>query len=129
MSKVKIVGNAVVITSDLKREEIERVKKYTKDGLKLKDEKGNDVFTIALGENSSISQFGITYGEQNAEGYAQATLLLDESIEPDKRMDTVLDTHAITLTQLNTLETYIRSTATELESTIAGIADSIEVIG
>lgn len=129
MANVKIVGNAVVLTSDLTVEEIAKVKKFTKNGLKLKDEKGNDIFEIAHTPGmSSISDYGINYGEVNAEGYAQATLMLDESIAAEKRLDVVLDNYAIALGNIKALETYIREAATEVNSTVEAIKESIEVL-
>lgn len=130
MSKVKVVGNAVVITSDLKAEELKNVKKFTKDGLKLKDAKGNEIFSISCKPNteSSISEYGICYGEVNAEGYAQATLLIDETVNAEKRVDVILDNYAIAIGNLNALESYIRETIVELSATIEGIKESIEVI-
>jgi hypothetical protein len=130
MSKVKIIGNAVVITSDLKVEEILKVKKFTKSGLKLRDEKGNEIFAIDYrpGANSSISEHGIVYGEVNTEGYAQVSLLMAEDVKPEDRMNVLLDDFAIALGNLNTLETYIREAATELEGTVETIKSSIEVV-
>lgn len=131
MSKVKIVGNAVVITSDLKVEEILKVKKFTKSGLKLRDEKGNEIFAIDYcpgANSSSISEHGVIYGETNAEGYAQLSLLMAEDVKAEDRMDVILDNYAIALGNLNTLETYIRETATELESTVETIKSGIEVV-
>jgi hypothetical protein len=129
MAKLKIVGNAVVITSELTAEQLTTVKKFTKDGLKLKDEKGNEIFAIAFTPGrSSISEHGINYGEVNAEGFAQATLLLDESIKAEDRMNVVLDTYAIGIGNLKALETYIREAATSITKTVEDIKDSIEVL-
>lgn len=129
MANVKIVGNAVILTSDLTVEEIAKVKKFTKNGLKLKDEKGNDIFEIAYTPGmSSISDYGINYGEVNAEGHAQATLMLDELIAAEKRLDVVLDNYAIAFGNIKTLETYIREAATEVNSTVEAIKESIEVL-
>ena len=129
MANVKIIGNAMVLTSDLKVEELNTVKKYTKDGLKLKDEKGNEIFSIACTPgHSSISSYGVSYGEENAEGYAQASLVLDESIKAEERMATVLDNYAIAIGNLKTLETYIREAYTGINKTVEEIKDSIEVL-
>jgi IMP cyclohydrolase len=129
-TKTKIVGNAVVITSSLKADEILKVKKFTKSGLKLRDEKGNEIFSIDYrpGVESSISEYGVIYGETNAEGYAQISLLMAEEVKPEDRMGVLLDNYAIALGNLNTLETYIRETATELTATVEDIKNGIEVI-
>ena len=129
MSKVKIVGNAAVFTSDLKVEEILKVKKFTKGGLKLRDEKGNEIFSIDYATTGgSISEHGIVYSEVNAEGYAQLSTLLDENVPAEHRMDVILDEYAIAIGNLNTLEAYVRETATELNNTVEGIRNAIEVV-
>lgn len=130
MSKAKIVGNAVVITSDLKVEDIIKVDKFTKAGLKLRDEKGNEIFAISYNPNSdgSISEHGIVYSETNAEGYAQLSLLLAADVKPEDRTEVILDNYAIALGNLNTLENYIREAATEIDSTVENIKSAIEVI-
>ena len=128
MAKVKIAGSSVVITSELKVEELKKVRKFTKSGLSLKDDKGNDVFTIAIGNVSSISKYGITYAGANAEGYAQATLMLDETVNADERKKAFIDTYAIELANLNTLENFIRESATEIEKTIATVDAMVETV-
>lgn len=129
MANVKIVGNAVVLTSELKAEELSTVKKFTKDGLKLKDEKGNEIFAIAYTPGcSAISDYGVNYGEVNAEGYAQATFVMDENVKAEDRMATVLDNYAIAIGNLKTLETYIREAVTGITKTVEEIKDSIEVL-
>ena len=129
MANVKIVGNAIVLTSELKAEELNTVKKFTKDGLKLKDEKGNEIFSIAYTPGrSAISDYGVNYGEMNAEGYAQASFVLDETIKAEDRMATVLDNYAIAIGNLKTLETYIRETSVNINKTVEEIKDSIEIL-
>ena len=129
MAKVKILGNAVVITSELTTEQLGTVKKFTKDGLKLKDEKGNETFTIAYTPGkSAISDYGINYGEENTEGYAQATLMLDESIKAEDRMNVVLDNYAIAIGNLTTLESYVREAYASINKTVVEIKDSIEIL-
>lgn len=128
MAKVKITGNAVVITSALLVTDIKKVAKFTKSGLTLKDDKGNDVFSIALGRDSSISKFGITYAGENSEGYAQATLLLDEDIAANDRKESLLDEYAIEFANLNTLETFLRESIADINHTIAAVDDTIEVV-
>lgn len=128
MSKVKIAGSSVVITSELKVTELEKVKKFSKDGLTLKDSNGNDVFTIALSNVSTITPYGITYAGQDSEGYAQATLMLDENIPSAKRKETFIDSYAIELANLNTLENFIREHVTSIENTVATVEDMVEVV-
>ena len=64
----------------------------------------------------------------NAEGYAQVSLLMAEDVKAEDRMNVILDNYAIALGNLNTLETYIRETATELNETVENIKSGIEVV-
>ena len=126
MAKIKISGSSVVITSDLKVEELKKVRKFTKSGLTLKDQKGNDVFTISLGNISSISKYGITYAGETAEGYAQATMMLDENIKAADKKKAFIDTYAIELSNLSTLENFIRESVADIENTVATVEAMVE---
>ena len=61
--KIKISGDAFVLTSTIKEEEMALLKKNKPDALKIKDEDGNDVFCVGYNTGRpSISAFGITFG-------------------------------------------------------------------
>jgi len=61
--KIKISGDAFVLTSTIKEEEMALLKKNKPDALKITDEDGNDVFCVGYNTGRpSISAFGITFG-------------------------------------------------------------------
>ena len=126
MAKVKIAGNAAIITSILKTEDIEKVKKYTKEGLVLSDRDGNSVFELALGPKSSIGTYGVTYASKNSDGYAQATIELPVDLVGADRRAYVVDKYAAALANLHTLETYIRETLTDINHLVAEVEGTIE---
>lgn len=58
-----------VLTSALKKEDLDLVKKYAPDALKIKDQDGNDIFGMSYCEDrSSVSKIGVTFGGVNKEG-------------------------------------------------------------
>ena len=82
-AEAKVMGNACVITSTMKLEDLALVAKYRPDELKLyKDdnkEKG-EIFAVALTQTSagSLNKFGAVFGPTTAaDGSATITLLID----------------------------------------------------
>ena len=62
------------ITSTLKKEDIELLKKYNPSALRETDENGNDVFAISYCENRPcIGVKSVTFGGVNGEGYLTIT--------------------------------------------------------
>ena len=68
--KTKIVENVVVLTSALKAEDIELLKKCKPDALKLKNEDGNEVFGISYDKKGGFNKYGLTFDRVNDNGFA-----------------------------------------------------------
>lgn len=74
--KIKILNDVkkYVITSTIKKEQLELVKKYRPDALVLKDADGNDVFGMSYVEGRPcVSKNGVTFGSVNDAGYLLVT--------------------------------------------------------
>lgn len=74
--KIKILNDVkkYVITSTIKKEQLELVKKYRPDALVLKDAEGNDVFGMSYVEGRPcVSKNGVTFGSVNDAGYLLVT--------------------------------------------------------
>ena len=78
MAKISITGNAVVLTSSIKREDLEKVKKYRKDALCLYDEENHPTFRVDIGDCAQANEFGIVFdGKTHDEnGFATYTALI-----------------------------------------------------
>ena len=58
-----------VLTSTIKKEDLELVKKYRPDALKIKDSDGNDIFGMSfVAGKPCISKNGVTFGGTSNEG-------------------------------------------------------------
>lgn len=124
--RIKIAGNAVVITSTLKLEVIKKMEKYNPDALclvEVKDNEENEIFRIATGKTSTISKFGITFMEANAEGFATATVMLPEGTTDKKAY--IKDNFATALFMLKDLEDAVTTACAQLEAAYAKLDEDI----
>lgn len=88
MSKINVNGNAIVITSAVKLEELKTISEYSPKSLKLfGGENGKEeLFAIGVTSGSgSISAFGASFGGTARDGSGHATItLVDDSIPTDE---------------------------------------------
>ena len=88
MAKVTIAGKAVVITSDLKFDDLENVKKYQPKALVLMGgEDGKEaVFAASIvpGSTGKVGKFGVEFGEKSVDGFATMTLVAPSGVEDMK---------------------------------------------
>lgn len=128
--KATIIGNALVITSSIKKETIEQLDKYNPAALMLCEGEGENkelLFKVSTHKtHSAVSNFGITFNGTNAEGEAQATLLLDNT-PFEKRAAYVKDTFGMGLYRLAQLEARVEAAATDIANQLAIVEDAIEV--
>ena len=86
--KAKYFGKALVITSDLKVEDIKRAERICPDALILRDEKENPIFKVGVSERGiSIGGMGIVFNSHTATDEAQLTLVQEAPLTKDKLTD------------------------------------------
>lgn len=123
MAKLKISGNAIVLTSDLKLDTIKKMEKYNPSALALyeEDKSGDkcEVFKIGSGSVSSVSKYGITFAETNKTGLAVATVLLPETVPNDAKKQFVKDVFGNTIFLLQDLEAAVKTSCEELDAAYA----------
>ena len=127
--KIKIAGNAVILTSTLKFEEIKKLEKYNRDALclvELKNDEEHEVFRIQTGKCSSISEYGIVFTEANAAGYATATVLLPEGTVDKKAY--IKDNFGTTMFMLSDLEDAVKTALAQIEAAYAQLDNDIEEV-
>ena len=73
--QIKIMANTYALTSTIKVEDIELLKKRDPAALKIKDKDGNDVFAISYAEGKdNVSAYGITFGAKARDNSGAAVL-------------------------------------------------------
>ena len=127
--RIKIAGNALVLTSKLKFATIQKMEKYNPDALclvEVKNDEENEIFRIGTGKSSSIGKYGITFMEANKEGFATATILFPENVSDKKEY--IKDNFATALFMLSDLEDAVNTACAELEAAYAKLDKEIEEV-
>lgn len=126
---IKIAGNAMVLTSKLKFETIQKMEKYNPNALclvEVKNDEENEVFRIGTGKLSGINKFGITFAEADKDGFATATVLFPQNVTDKKTY--IKDNFATALFMLKDLEDAVKTACAELEAAYAKLDNEIEEI-
>lgn len=132
--RVAIIGGALVLTSSLKVEDIDVLKKYAPDALRVKDEEGNDVFAIAYSEgNPSINNKGIVFAGTSLTGEGNATLTVNIDTEGETGVeaikDAVADIIAVPAKYLAEIEANAPAVLADVAEKRAQLKNSIQVLG
>lgn len=122
MANMKKVGQAIVVTSVLKVEDIKRVARFAPKALKLVDGDKKEYFVVAVG-SESIGQYGVAFKEQNAEGFAQLTLMGKSEVTKKE----LAETYGHILNNLAKVEEQALDALAGVNETLEAVEDSIVV--
>lgn len=125
-AKVTVVGEAAVITSALKLEDIQTAKKFRPDALKLIEDK-QTVYAIDVTERSSgaINNVGATFSTTtDAEGRATITLNADRSTDIKEEIQNKI---GLALLKLKKIEDNFAEALAGINADKAAIAELIDV--
>ena len=134
MAKVVIAGNAVVITSSMKLEDIRTIKKYYPDALVLQGGKyGQEpIFAIDVENNADgcgkINQYGASFAAstRNSENLATITLVCSGDVKGDIK-EYVADKLGLAISRLNMLEETLPDILHVIETKKAQVIGSISI--
>jgi len=127
MSRIKIIGNAFVLTSTLKFDCIKKLEKLNPNALCLSEQQGDEIielFRIGTGKAGAVSKYGITFATQNKEGYATVTALIPDDVTNKK--DFIKDAYAKTLFLLKDLEDCVKVSEAEIDKIYEELDKEIE---
>lgn len=132
MAKVTIAGDAVVVTSVLKLEDLKTVAKYRPEQLTLYGgEDGKEpVFAIGITDGPGvINAYGASFGRESHDEakLAQITLNVDGSVEDVKAY--VADKFGGAIININKLEEKLPGVIDEINAEKSVVLDSIEIVG
>lgn len=131
MAKLKVIGDAAVVTSALKLEQIKKMQKYDRDALKLIEKKNDEETTkyvITIG-TSAFSGNSAVFASANSEGFATATIAIPAGMSANEKKEYVKDTFGNSLRLLNTLEANIVKAEENFDKEYAKLDASIEIEG
>lgn len=119
--KVTITGKAIVFTSGIKWEDLQKVAKYNPDALSIRDEE-RTIFTAALKNKSVISNAGIFFDAADPAGYACATVIAD-GVPTDEY---VVDVYGTAVYRMNQLEAALPAVIEEIAAQDAAVKACIQ---
>lgn len=132
MANVMIAGDAVVIKSSLKTEDIQLVEKYRPNELVLKGgEDGKEpIFAIGVTTGKgSVSEFGVTFNgtTRDEAKLACLTMLIPDGVNPANVEDWFVDAYGGAITNLNRLEARLPDVIAEIAAEKAAVRENITV--
>lgn len=130
MAKVTVVGNAVVITSSVKLEDIKRAKKYRPEALILLSEDGKEpIFRVGtVSGNGGISKYGVEFAEESRDSEKRAVLTLGFETKSEDLKKGIVDAIGESLIKLNKVEENVASVLGEITNEEQRLYDSITIL-
>jgi len=131
MANVRVVGDACVITSVLKKEDILKVQKYRPEALVLHggEDGKEELFRIAATDRHAgkISTYGAEFGGESRDENQYATITMMISGFDDNLLDGLADAFGPALLKLNKLEETIPGILEEIDAEKAEILSNITI--
>ena len=131
MANIVIAGDAVVVKSNLKLEDIKTISKYQPKALTLMGgEDGKEpIFAIGLTTDAGdINVNGASFGRADAEGKATITMVM-QGVPTEKAKDWVADRLGSAIMHLNTLEAKLPEVLSGIATQRAAVMENISVAG
>lgn len=130
MATIRIAGDAVVIKSELKLEEIKLVQKYRPEALSVYGgvDGGEELFAICAADHGSIGKYGAAFA---AEDRGEEKFAIITIVEPDMGESPakyVAEKYGTAISYINDLEQSLRAVVSEIESKNAAVMECIEVL-
>lgn len=132
MAKINVIGDALVITSTLKIEDIEALAKYEPKALKLYEEnedgKKEEVFAVCLTKKGTpgINAIGASFSAETRGDYATITTILDKSVGTDDALKTyIADNYGRAILLLEKIEAQVPAALERANAFKASIAEKV----
>lgn len=130
MAKIVIAGDAVVVTSELKLEDIKTIKKYRPDALVLKGgEDGKEpIFCLGVCNGvGKINKYGAEFGSETHDDEKKAVMTLICDCREGDIKEVVADTIGAYVLNLNKLEAALPGVLEEIAAEKEQIMSNISV--
>lgn len=131
MAQTRIIGDAIVITSTLKLEDIKNVQKHRPAACSLwgGEDGKEELFRISAKDAGSISNMGIVFGaaSRDAGKFAEMTIVAPEMGNDPKEY--VTENYGVVLANLNKLEQQLPGVIAEIAAEKAAVMAGITVVG
>lgn len=129
MAKITIAGKAVIVTSELKLEDIKTVEKYRPKALTIYGgEDGKDpIFVIKTGVCGGINKYGACFADATREDKL-ATITLVTDYDEDNIEEYVADLLGSAIINLNALEETLPEVISDISAEREKVMNNITVV-
>lgn len=130
MAKITIMGDIVQIKTELTRSDVDRVKTFAPEALKLVDNEGNEIFGVDLGA-ACYSKYGVCFCSEDSEGklYMSTNNPVMDHSDPEAEKEEVVKTFALLLNKLKAVEANVQGAADTLSAVEAEATESVVFAG
>jgi len=132
MAKITIVGDAVVVTSAMKLEDIRTIEKYRPDALTLMGGEDNKEPVFAIGTTTcgtgNINSVGASFAGETHDDQRLATITLCGACATGDIKDWVADSIGRAIISLNKLEAGLTSVLSAIVAEKAKVLENITVV-
>lgn len=128
MAKLKVLGDMIQIKIDLTESDYKKVTNYAPDALKVKDENGNEVFGISMGD-AHWSKYGVAFCNTDSNGKLFMTTEnpVTEHNDPVAEKNAIKEKFAQTIFFLEMIEQNFANIKTELTAMEQNAERSIQM--
>ena len=131
MARIKIVGESVVIISDIKFDDYKMIAKYRPAKLVLKggDDGKEPIFAVGVATNprGSINKMGVEFGSEAHDGTGRATITLGLPRTEGDIKEAVAEYIGSAILDLNKLEAQLPAVIEEIGVERANVLANIDV--
>lgn len=131
MAKIVIAGDAVVLTSELKLEDIKTIEKYRPEALVLKGGEDGKEPLFRLGTTDGpckISQYGAEFSNETRDETKRAMMTLFIKGDSENIKEVVADKFGSCVAMLNKLESTLPAVLNEIQNEKTQIMNSIALV-
>lgn len=127
MIKLSIVGQAFVISTDIKLSDLDKAQKFAPKALVLRDEDKEPLFAVSKGKTASLNAVGATFATKDPDGNAQITLPIPTEVCPDSREKWAKDNYGLALDMLDKTLSQVAAGLATVDGTIGRVFAEMEV--
>lgn len=103
MANIKVIGDAMIVTSAIKMEDIKLLQRLDADGLIARDKDDEPVYAVFTGDLGFMEDTGIRFTGADSNGFATVTILLPPASQTE-REEFIKEKYAMAITALQTME-------------------------
>lgn len=128
MSKTVVCGDAIVVKSSMKLEELRTISRFRPEALMLYDEDKKPIFGVGVSTGcGDINEYGMTFGSESHDEDKLATITMcGRNIAGDVK-DYIADNFGGAIANLNKLEETLPTVLEEIKAAKQAVVDSITV--